>query len=393
MTKYFLRALLCLFLLLPIGAAADDADDKSFSNIFVFGDSISDIGNAAVAFDAEAFILTGDPRFLTVPDERVALCFPGVTINPDGTVKVTPDFPCDDFFHNSTRVSDGPVAVEVLAKRLEFDQLQPSLHVLELLPGLAAFRPLPFVGTNYAAAGARVVPDPSDLGEVLGGLPNQIDLFLLDLARGFHSNPSDALYVIFIGGNDLRDAGGVLLSVLLGLPSDETSEEIIAKAVDGIEESINALIGAGARKFLVVNSPNFGAFPAIRLAAQEEGIPPVFLIGLATLLTTKFNKQLAERLDQIRAEQIGNPVEIKEFDLFRFFEVVRLVSRLFRLNTVDFCFNSELYRNVGRPASFHPDCGPDKFDRFVFFDDLHLTGRIHSIIGRGLAVAARKLID
>ena len=38
-------ALLCLCLVFPIGAVADNAADKSFSDIFVFGDSLSDTGN------------------------------------------------------------------------------------------------------------------------------------------------------------------------------------------------------------------------------------------------------------------------------------------------------------------------------------------------------------
>ena len=43
MTKYFLRALLCLSLLLPIGVAAERSFNN-FSNVVVLGNSLSDTG-------------------------------------------------------------------------------------------------------------------------------------------------------------------------------------------------------------------------------------------------------------------------------------------------------------------------------------------------------------
>jgi len=368
--KQFMRALLCLCLLLPLGAKAE---------IFVFGDSLSDTGNLAAFADAQAFILTGDPT------KRVALCFPGVTFNPDGTVKeIDPDFPCADLFFMNSRVSNGPVAVEVLAERLGFDDLQPSLHPLLLL-GL----PRPFVGTNYAVAGAHARvridpktgnPEPEDLG-------TQIFAFGLD-----HGGvaPSEALYVVMIGGNDVIDAIQALLD-----PSEDP-RAISAAAVDAIGDNINLLIGAGARKFLVANSPNIGSIPAIKIAAEEAGVPPVLVRSVATFVTIKFNEQLKERLEQIRAEQqqIGNPVEIKEFNLFRFFEVVRFVGKLFGVfeNIKDACFDSGEYRDTGA-RNFDPDCGVDKFDDFVFFDDLHPTGQVHQFVGKALSKAAGKLVD
>jgi len=208
--------------------------------------------------------------------------------------------------------------------------------------------------------------------------------------------PPNALYVVFIGGNDAIDAIQALQAVLAGSPpaSAQTSEDIIAAAVDAIGDNINLLIGAGARKFLVVYAPNIGSVPAIKIAAEKADVPPVLLRGFATFVTIQFNRQLAEHLDQIRAEQreIGNSLKIKEFNLFRFFEGVRFVFRLFGLNTVDACFDSGRYLATG-VRSFHPDCGVDKFDDFIFFDDLHLTGQIHRVVGKVLSKAARKLID
>ena len=198
-----------------------------------------------------------------------------------------------------------------------------------------------------------------------------------------------------IGGNDVIDAAGALLDALLGLPSAETSEDIITAAVDAIGDNTNLLINAGARKFLVVNSPNIGSIP-LEFPRVKSGLVRV----VATFVTIKFNEQLAERLDQIQAEQQKLGVEIKQFNLFRFFEGVRFFGKLLGVfeNIKDPCFDSEAYRDNGRPVIFDADCEPDedgvpKFDDFVFFDAIHPTGRVHRIVGKALSRAARKLID
>ncbi len=366
MMKQFMRALLCFCLLLPLGAKAEG----SFTDIFVFGDSLSDTGNVAVLADAQAFFLTGNLKFLIDPTARVALCFPGAFPFSIATGR---DFPCDDLFFMNSRVSNGPVAVEVLAKRLKED-LQPSLHLWNPV-GLGLFLPRPFVGTNYAVAAATA------RGSDLIDLNVQIAGFLADLAD--LPAASDALYVFMIGGNDVIDAANALAELVIGSTPDEMPGAIIDDAVAAIGDNINLLVGAGARKFLVVNSPNIGSLPA-----AESGLAR----AIATFVTIKFNEQLAERLDQIQA---GQPlVEIKQFDLFRFFEVVRFFGKLFGVfeNIKDACFDSGEYRDTGA-RNFDPGCGVDKFDDFVFFDAIHPTGQVHQFVGKALSRAAHKLID
>lgn len=346
--------LLCLCLVFPIGAAADDADDESFSNIFVFGNSLSDTGNAAEIINAIAGV-------------EINLCHPVDLITG-----------CGDLFFNETRVSNGPVAVEVPADRLGLGELQPSLHPL-----------VPFaVGTNFAVAGATA------RGASVIDLPGQLLGFRV--RHSLAPPDPDALYVVFIGGNDIIDAVDAAGAALAGSApaSVETPEGIIASAVDAIADNIELLIDAGARNILVVNAPNIGAVPAIGSKAEDAGIPSALLRGLATFLTIKFNRQLAERVDEIgeQQEELGIPVEIEQFNLFRFFGGVRIIAALFGLNTVDACFDSETYLDTGG-RSYHPDCGEDKFDGFVFFDDLHPTGRVHAIVGKALSVAARELAD
>jgi hypothetical protein len=84
------------------------------SALFVLGDSLSDVGNAAGAAD---YVLN-----LIIDPPTVGLCNPA-------DVLVVPRR-CDDLFYKQSRVSDGAVAVERLATLLGLAELEPSLHVV-----------------------------------------------------------------------------------------------------------------------------------------------------------------------------------------------------------------------------------------------------------------------
>ncbi len=141
------------------------------SALFVLGDSLSDVGNAAAAAD----------YVLNVPLEppTVGLC------NPIDVLALTGR--CDDLFYSQSRVSDGPVAVEHLAQHFGLAPLRPSLHVL---PNQT------HDGTVYAVSGAKA------RGTADTDFARQVDWLLLDHALV----PRDAVYVIMVGGNDAIDA-------------------------------------------------------------------------------------------------------------------------------------------------------------------------------------------
>ncbi len=282
--------------------------DISFSRVFVFGDSLSDTGNFA---------------------------------------SVVGDLP-PPYFMN--RITNGPVAVETLAERLGLTA-QASLHMI-----------LPAAGSNYAVAGARASGiQPIDLGtQIISFQANHIVA------------PADALYVIFIGGNDIRDARSETDWVL--------ARSMIKAAATEVRNAIKNLSHIGAHSFLLVNSPNLGLMPETRLIATATNNPG--LIERTRQLSKLYQHELHKTAWHL---ENAHGINIIEFDLFNFFNnLVEQPSHYGFSNATDACFN---------PASFtfHPDCNfGSNFDQFIFFDDIHPTARVHALVGDALYEAVNK---
>jgi len=280
--------------------------DTSFSRVYVYGDSLSDTGNLA---------------------------------------SVIGDFPSPPFFMN--RVSNGPVAVEILAARLGLTA-DASLHLIG-----------PSVGSNYAVAGARAISSqPIDLN-------TQVMLFL---ANHGSIAPSDALYVMFIGGNDLRAARDVTSFV--------DAKVIVKEAAKEVRKTIETLAQTGASTFLLVNFPNIGAIPETQLIANATSNPE--LIKRASKVSKLYRKELHKIAEQLEEE---NEINIVEFDLFDFFKkLLRKADSLGFTNTTDPCF----FSGAVIPG-FNPECNfGANFDQFIFFDEIHPTARVHALVGEAL---------
>ena len=112
----------------------------------------------------------------------------------------------------------------------------------------------PEESSNYAFGRARARAGAATFPYY--GLTTQVGLFL---SRTRNHAPSDALYVIWIGANDLKDALGSLAVD----PSFATAAGILQQAVGTTAANIQALWAAGARRFLIVDMPNLGLAPYI----------------------------------------------------------------------------------------------------------------------------------
>jgi phospholipase/lecithinase/hemolysin len=292
-----------------VAAAADPV-----SAMVVFGDSLSDPGNA--------FVLQ---RENNVP--------PDYSLNP----LLIPD---DAYARGGHHFSNGPVWAEQLGRSL----------------GLAAdagpaFRDANTHATNYAVGGARANDDGTNIN-----LPVQVRVFLQDF--GGHA-PSDALYVIAFGGNDVRDA-------LAAAGAGQDPAPVIGAGVGAVGTNIRTLYLAGARRFLVWNVPNLGLTPAVQALGPGA-------VSAAGQLSKAFNDGLGAVLAVLVPQLPG--ITITGFDLGSVLDAVHGDPAAFNLRDVT-----------------HPCISPRdppfvcKYpDTYLYWDGIHPTTAAHGIIARDIA--------
>jgi outer membrane lipase/esterase len=323
--KRSLHFVVLLAALLVAGwASADDRPHRLFERIVVFGDSLSDPGNF--------FALTGEN--LTPPD-----------------FGMTPaDFlvPSAPYAMGGNHFSNGPTWIEQLAL--------PIGLAWSVRPAMAGSTG---GSSNYAVGGARAAPDATGID-----LSSQVNAFLHDTGG---RAPAGALYVVEIGGNDIR-------SVL----TPNGNPQVLVDALQSIAQNIYTLWNAGARTFLVWNVPDAGRAPAIVAAGihVDPNIP-----AFATALSEGFNVELGKALSGLA----GLPgIRIVQFDAFGALHNIQG-------NPGRFGFS-----NASTPC-LQPDVPPfhcPRPDRYFFWDGIHPTRAGHGVIAIFAAKAlAEALIE
>lgn len=221
--------------------------------------------------------------------------------------------------------SNGPVWVQTLASRL----------------GLPATTPSNLGGNNYAWGGARI----SGAG-FPSSLVAQQQTYLGD--TGGVADP-DALYVVWGGGNDVRnndDANG---------PTD-------------IGTIISNLAAAGATNFLVPNLPDIGLTPE-----SLAGLAPGGDAALMTALTLAHNTALATQVADLSAADPS--LNIVLFDVFSIFNMLVADPAAFGFaNANAACYEGLL--GTGGPGAV---CANP--DEYVFWDGIHPTATAHALLG------------
>jgi len=340
----------------PPGDSTPASAPFTASALFVLGDSLSDVGNAAAAAD----YLLNQP----IDPPTVGLCNP--------TEVLALHRRCDDLFYLQSRVSDGAVAVEHLAEHLALAPLRPSLHVL---PNQS------HEGTVYAVAGAKAsTRNDQDLDA-------QVDRLLIDR----FPLPPDAVYVVMIGGNDAIDA----LQADIAAPGAEPrlGAAVVTSAVAAIAEEVERLLDFGARRVVVANVPDLAALPGIQARARASGDEAAALAA-ASAISAAFDRELDAKLDAIEAGAPRPPpaTVITRFDLRAALAAAQAALAAGGGNAADACFASDLYRDSpSAQRVFHPDCAPltpdgaPRFAQFMFFDGIHPTGTAHAALGAALS--------
>jgi outer membrane lipase/esterase len=216
--------------------------DAGYSNLFVFGDSLSDSGN-------NAFVLNE------------------VTPVPISGNNFIPTYP-----YASGHYTNNQVWAQTLASSL----------------GLSA-APSLLGGTDYAFGGART--GPLSFTTYPPSLETQAATFLLQYAN---VAPSNALYVVAGGGNDARDA----LNAIGGCSGNASCINNIFSSTaaiyaTNIETTVTELESAGAKNIVVWNVPDVGVTPAILASGAS---------ALGSLLASTMNSTLVNDLSNLNVD-------------------------------------------------------------------------------------------
>jgi phospholipase/lecithinase/hemolysin len=215
-----------------LSAGLANAAAPSYSDLYIFGDSLSDTGNTQALFASFGF---------AVPN------------------------PADGPYAGG-RFSNGPIWTEYLATGLG-----QSGDATPFFLG----------GNNYAYAGART-----------GGLPSPASpipsvTYQTEIIWGSTHAAADAnaLYVVVAGGNDMRDAR----SLAPGNSALETQYRQLAAeaAIANLKSSLGLLAQRGAKNVLVSNLPDLGNTPEAAFLG---------LTGVSTDATNRFNALLPSLL-------------------------------------------------------------------------------------------------
>src|SRR5262245_57651757 len=288
----------------------------TFSAFIVMGDSLSDTGNA----------------------------FRATSAVPGSAVPVSPPY-----FRG--RFANGFMWIEDLANALG----------LQITPSLAG-------GTNFAFGGAKTGFDvhdlfQHDLGIAIPSLRTQVTAYratlldptLTDPTR-MQPAPADALYVVWGGANDLRDA------ISQGTQGT-TPDQIASDAVGNLVDVIRTLQSFGAIYFLVPNLPNLGLTPH-----QVAHGPAAMQLGAA--LSTAFNSALERALQQLETTL---PVQIARLDIATHFQEITANPQRFGVaNVTEACISGD---------PFAPGTVCANPDSYIFWDAIgHPTAVAQALI-------------
>jgi outer membrane lipase/esterase len=300
-----------LRILLTIVCAGFAASGAPFTSLYFFGDSLTDTGNV----------------------------YSGTTVLSRYTLGAVPRHPTAPYAEG--RFTNGPVWAEHVAAHLDRPQ--------DALPGgmsMGWFGRLGGSGNNYAVGGAR-----TDSGGALGlldialptGIFEQVDFYLSK--TGGIADPG-GLYFVFGAGNDLRDAARIA----------DPNERMQASQQAGINlaYSVQRLYFAGARQFVLINSPDVGLIPE----SIGDGVT-----AAGTDASVQFNTWLG-----LYAAYLPT---VPEFSL-HFFDL--------------FGLHHELIAQRGFEAIRPCKNGPAELcEQTLFFDSIHPTAWVHEIIGARIA--------
>ena len=178
---------------------------------------------------------------------------------------------------------------------------------------------------------------------------------------GQHNNTADpnALYVILIGGNDIRDA----IVTYQSDASGGASAQIIKAALTSVADNIQTLAVAGAHHFLIGNAPNLALVPAI----LEQGMLAQYL---AQLLSGEYNAGLDMTVNKLSD---AFSLDVAKLDIQALLQsLIDHPQQLGLTDVKDSCITPDVI--------VHAVCRDP--DDYLFWDGIHPTHTVHEFIGQ-----------
>jgi phospholipase/lecithinase/hemolysin len=286
-----------------------------YSGLYVFGDSLSDVGND--------LLLTGG-------------ALPAPSIYASGAT--------------TGRFTNGLNYVDGLASALN----------LSITPSLAG-------GTDYAYGGARTTYITPALVP-LGGLSFNQQIGAYDTTHA--AADPNALYILWIGTNDMADAirNAAVVAAGGGDPNPVISAAIVNTML-GLSGAISNLSGLGAEHFLIPNLPNLALIPAI------GGLNNAGLSGLAQFASVNFNTNLANTLDL----GVFSGLDIRDLNIYGALNAILANPGADGFtNVANACYTGEVDGTSLPVGSSIPPTICANPDQYVFWDYEHPTAAVHA---------------
>ncbi|OUS09196.1 hypothetical protein A9Q90_03895 [Gammaproteobacteria bacterium 54_18_T64] len=294
-----------------------------YDGIVVFGASFSDSGNG--------FVLLSKPEQFGFDES----CELPVSANVPPFDSVDEFFvPASAYAMGGHHFTNGATWVEALAKGTGLSgSVRPAL------------RNVGGNARNYAVGGARALEFPCRFN-----LSDQLLTYLND----FSESSADTLFIIDMGGNDLRD-------IMVGAVAPDQVPIILGN----IAGTITTLYQHGARNFLLVNVADFGQVPSVQILDQI--LPQYNFPVIAKQLANGFNQGLL----QLQANLNNFPgMDIRIFDLYSLLESILEDPAAYALTeTAVPCIT---------PNS--PPFVCKKANDYLFWDGLHVTKVVHKVM-------------
>jgi phospholipase/lecithinase/hemolysin len=323
------RNILGLLPYVLILACLGNAHASLFSDVFIFGDSLSDTGNVSTL---------------------TAGSIPGVD-------------------YSNGRFSNGSVYADHLAQSLGFALSPLSVPVFN---GWS-----PGGGNNFAYGGALTDGHRS-------GAPLGVNTQVASYINGIGSADPNALHILFSGANDVQRAIGIAndnQAEAQAAFSDPTVAQDAARlGAANIGGFIQDLAAVGARHFFVPNVPDWSLTPAVM---EIEALNPADLTGygaFAQEVTLAFNDQLVQELLALQTTLPG--VDIVQFDFFSLWrDMISNPDAFGFIDVTTSCYDGDdLGFTGGGTACANPD-------QFFYWDRIHPTASAHSVFAQQFSSA------